>query len=128
VSEKLFRKLAVLPWLLFVASVLALLGFHERMKELEGQLVQAQEERDGYLEFMEKETRTSKRLKGELTQARALLEELVDVTHVTFNEYGEPMPHSETTVYRARERAERIATVVKAIRAFLAQPKAEGEA
>lgn len=127
-SEKLFKKLVVSTLLLLVAPVLALLGLDGRMKELKGQLAQARKEREGYLERLAEEKGTSLRLKEQLTQAQALLEELVDVTSVTFSEYGEQMRPSETALHEARERAERSAKLLKAIRAFLAQSKAEGKA
>jgi len=127
VSEKPFKKLAVSILLFLVAPVLTLLGITGRIKALEQQLAQARKELDR--EFRAKETLMNllDQERAKTAQARALLEGIVDVTSVTFSEYGEQMLHSETTAHKARERAERIANLLKAIRAFLAQPKAEGQ-
>jgi hypothetical protein len=115
VSEKLFKKLAVSTLLLLLAPVLTLLGITGRIKALEQQLAQARKELDR--EFRAKETLMNllDQERAKTAQARALLEEVVNVTSVSFSEYGEPK-------HEARERANRIANLVRAIRAFLAAP------
>jgi hypothetical protein len=135
VSEKLFKKLAVSILLLLLGPMLTLLGLDRRIKALEQQLARAREERDQAIAAASSAQQSAVFWKdrgayheARHREARALLEEIVDVTSVTFSEYGEQRLHSETTLDEARERAERIANLLKAIRAFLAQPKAESEA
>jgi hypothetical protein len=135
VSKKLFKKLAVSILLLLLAPILTLLGLDGRVKTLEQQLARVRTERDQEkaaaisaqqsADFWKKRSQYHE---ARLEEARALLEELVDVTSVSFDDYGEQTLHSETALHKAREQAERTATLMKAIRAFLAQPKAEGEA
>ena len=126
-SEKLFKKLAVSILLLLVAPVLTLLGITGRIKALEQQLAEKREEVERGVRAKATLMNLLDQERAKTAQARALLEEVVDVTSVRFSEFGEQMPHSETPV-REAHRAERIANLMRAIRAFLAQPKAEGEA
>jgi septal ring factor EnvC (AmiA/AmiB activator) len=134
VSEKLFKKLAVSTLLLLLTPVLTLLGLNGRIKALEEQLAQTREERDQAKADAFNAQQSVDFWKDRGTyhearhrEARVLLEEVVDVTSVSFSEYGEQMLHSETALHEA-QRAERIAKLMRAIRAFLVQQKAEGEA
>lgn len=127
-SEKLFKKLVVSTLLLLLGPVLTLLGCNERVKELQQQLAQARVEAEqGRAARHENATlrQVIERLKAENARARALLGEVVDVTSARFSEFGEQRLHSETVLQEA-QRAERIANLLRAIRAFLAQSKAEG--
>jgi Mg2+/Co2+ transporter CorB len=125
VSEKIVKKLAVSILLLLMAPILTLLGINGRIETLEQQLAQAREELDR--EFRSKESLRTllNQERAKTAQARALLQELVNVTSVTFGEYGEQMPYSETALHKA-QRAERYANLMKAIRAFLAQAESSG--
>ena len=130
-SEKLFKKLAVSILLLLVGPILTLLGVNGRIKALEQQLAQKREEAEkGRAAQQENFTlrQMIERLKAENAQARALLEELVDVTSVSFSAYGESRLQSETAAHEAGARAERSANLLRAIHAFLAQSKAQDSA
>ena len=134
-SEKLFKKLVVSTLLLLLGPILTLLGLNGRIQALEQQLGQAREERDQAKASAFNAQQSADFWKDRGTyheakhrEARGLLEELVDVTSVTFSEYGEQRLHSEMAAHEAGERAERSAKLLKAIRAFLAQSKSEGEA